>query len=168
MSITESYLSRAELWLFITTLIYFLINGAQIFETAVLVPKWTAHPPATFSYLTDKNGTSLKTFWIVSHSLHEITFIIAIICCWKLPPIRNGLLILFAVHFGVRAWTLAYFAPHIIEFQKVAEGMSSATDMLRQAGTWKTLNYVRVGIFVALSVGLVPLCLRLWRLKPDW
>ena len=44
MNITESYLSRAELWMTITTLAYFLMNGAQIFETAVLVPKWTANP----------------------------------------------------------------------------------------------------------------------------
>ena len=165
MNITENYLSRAEWWMIITTLIYFLMNGAQIIETSVFVPKWTANPPETFSLLADRNGTGLKTFWIILHSLHELTFILAIVFCWKLIPVRNGLLILFAIHFAVRAWTLSYFAPNIIEFQKIAEGMQSATNLIERANTWKTLNYVRVGLFVAVSIGLVPLLVKLLNTK---
>lgn len=167
MNITESYLTRAELWMLITTITYFLMNGAQVFETVVLVPKWTANPPDTFSLLTDKNGTSLKTFWIVFHSLHELTFILAIVFCWKIVGIRNGLLILFAIHFAIRLWTLSYFAPNIIEFQKIAEGLNSATDLVKRANIWKTLNYVRVGIFIAVSIGLIPLFLKLLNIKPN-
>lgn len=167
MTITESYLSRAELWMLITTMTYFLMNGAQVFETAVLVPKWTANPPDTFSMLADKNGTSLKTFWIILHSLHELTFVLAIVFCWKLTPIRNGLLILFVIHFAVRVWTLSYFAPNIIEFQKIAEGLNSATDLVKRVNVWKTLNYVRVGIFIAVSIGLIPLLLKLFNIKPN-
>lgn len=105
-NITASYLTRAELWLCITTLIYFLMNGAQIFETLVFVPKWTTSPPDNFKLLLDGQGTSLKNFWIIFHSLHEITFILAIVFCWKIDPVRNWLLILFAVHFAVRVVTL--------------------------------------------------------------
>ncbi len=43
-NIAAEYHSRAETWLVITTLFYYLMNGAQIFETAVIVPKWTAAP----------------------------------------------------------------------------------------------------------------------------
>ncbi|ELR71949.1 Transposase [Fulvivirga imtechensis AK7] len=167
MNITESYLSRAELWMFITSLTYFLMNGAQIFETVVMVPKWTANPPATFTLLANKNGAGLKTFWIVVHSLHELTFILAIIFCWKLIPIRNGLLVLFAIHFAVRVWTLSYFAPNIIEFQKIAEGIGSAADLHKRANVWKTLNYIRVGIFIAVSMGLIPLFLRIVNFKSN-
>lgn len=167
MNVTASYLSRAELWVMVTTLTYFLMNGAQIFETAVLVPRWTANPPETFSLLANKNGVSLKTFWIIFHSLHELTFILAIAFCWKLIPIRNTLLILFAVHFAVRVWTIAYFAPNIIEFQKIAEGLSSTTDLVKRSNTWKVLNYVRVGIFIAVSIGLIPLLVKLSNLKPN-
>ncbi len=49
-NITTEYLSRGTAWLFITTLVYFLMNGAQIFETAVIVPKWTAHRPSPSNY----------------------------------------------------------------------------------------------------------------------
>lgn len=165
MNVTHSYLARAEMWMLITTLVYFLMNGAQIFETAFVVPKWTANPPETLGLLTDKNGASLKTFWIAFHSLHELTFILAIIFCWKLAAIRNGLLILFAIHFAVRVWTLSYFAPNIIEFQKIAEGMISSGDLAGRANTWKALNYIRVGVFLAVSAGLVPLFFRLLNIK---
>lgn len=164
-NITPSYLTRAEIWLGITTLIYFLMNGAQIFETLVFVPKWTASPPDSFKLLLNGQGVSLKTFWIIFHSLHEITFILAIVFCWKIDPVRNWLLILFAVHFAIRVWTLSYFAPNIIDFQKVAENSSLAKDLINRASLWQTLNYVRVAIFMAVSVGLIPLFFKLLNLR---
>lgn len=114
-----AYLLRAEIWLLITILIYFLMNGAQIFETAVIVPKWTAAPPESFQLFKGKYGLDFKPFWIALHSIHEISFIAAIAFCWKIDELRNWLLVLFAIHFAVRVWTLIYFAPNIIEFQKI-------------------------------------------------
>jgi hypothetical protein len=163
-SITANYLTRAEIWLCLTTLIYFLMNGAQIFETAVIVPKWTASPPETFQMFKGKYGLDLKAFWIIIHSLHEITFILAVIFCWKLD-IRNPLLILFTIHFAVRIWTLVYFAPNIIEFQKIANLESVGTDLLNKTTMWRNLNYIRVGIFIVVSIGLIPLCIKLFNLR---
>ena len=164
-NITSFYLTKAEIWLCITTLIYFLMNGAQIFETLVFVPKWTASPPDNFKLLLDGRGASLKNFWIIVHSLHEITFILAIIFCWKIDPIRNWLLILFAIHFTVRVWTLSFFAPNIINFQKVAADPSLAKDLVSRTSLWQTLNYLRVAIFIAISLGLIPLCIKLLSLR---
>lgn len=162
---TAHYLSRAEAWLFITTLIYFLMNGAQIFETAVIVPKWTASPPDSFQLFKGKFGLDFKPFWITMHSFHEITFILAIVFCWKLDPVRNWLLVLFAIHFLVRVWTLIYFAPKIIEFQKIANENADGSELLRRTTLWRILNYVRVGIFIAVSLGLIPLCMEVMNLR---
>ena len=164
-SITTNYLTRAEIWLCITTLLYFIMNGAQIFETLVFVPKWAASPPDNFKLLLDGRGASLKLFWIVFHSLHEITFILAIIFCWKIDPVRNWLLVLFAIHFAVRVWTLSYFAPNIIDFQKIAETPTLAKDLIKRTSLWQTLNYIRVSIFIAVSLGLVPLCIKLFNFR---
>ena len=164
-NITANYLTRAEIWLCITTLVYFLMNGAQIFETLVFVPKWATSPPENFKLLMDGQGVSLKIFWIVFHSLHELTFILAIIFCWKIDPVRNWLLILFAIHFAVRVWTLSFFAPNIIDFQKIAETPSLAKDLISRTSLWQKLNYFRVGIFVAVSIGLIPLCIKLFNLR---
>lgn len=162
--ITANYLARAETWLFITTLIYFLMNGAQVFETAVIVPKWTASPPASFQLFKGKYGLDFKVFWIVLHSIHEVTFILAIIFCWKLE-IRNWLLVLFAIHFAVRVWTLIYFAPNIIEFQKIANTANTGSALLNKTTLWRQLNYLRVGLFIAVSIGLIPLCIKLIHIK---
>lgn len=159
------YLTRAETWLFITILAYFLMNGAQIFETAVLVPKWTSAPPESFLYLKGKYGLALKTFWIVAHSIHEITFILAIIFCWKIGPVRNWLLILFSIHFAVRMWTLLYFAPNVIDFQAIANGKNFDTNLLNRTTLWRTLNYIRVGIFIMVSFGLIPIFVKLLKMK---
>lgn len=163
--VSANYLVRAEIWLFITTLAYFLMNGAQIFETAVIVPKWTAAPPESFRLLGGKYGLDLKTFWIIMHTVHEITFVLALIFCWKIAPVKNWLLLLFFVHLAVRAWTLLYFAPNIIAFQDIANGAASKTDLLSRANLWRTLNYIRVGIFVLISFGLIPLCMSVINLK---
>jgi hypothetical protein len=165
VNLTTSYLTRAEIWLFITILTYFLMNGAQIFETLIFVPKWAASPPDNFKMLLDGQATSLKVFWIIFHSLHEITFILAIIFCWKIDPIRNWLLVLFAIHVAVRVWTLSYFAPNIIDFQKIAENSSLAKDLINRTSLWQTLNYVRVTIFMAVSMGLIPLFFKLLNLR---
>jgi hypothetical protein len=163
--ITVNYLSRAETWLFITTLAYFLMNGAQIFETAVIVPKWTAAPTESLQMFKGKYGLDFKAFWITMHSIHEITFVLAIIFCWKLDPVRNWLLVLFAIHFAVRVWTLVYFAPNIIEFQKIANGTGTTVDLLQRTTVWRMLNYIRVGIFIGVSIGLIPLCVKVVNMK---
>lgn len=154
-------LAKPEFWLCLTTLIYFLMNGAQIFETLVFVPKWTASPPDNFKLLLDGPGTSLKSFWIIFHSIHEVTFILAIISCWNMIPIRNYLLLLFGLHFVVRIWTIFYFAANIITFQKIAETAETVSNLATKTTTWQRLNYLRVAIFIAVSLGLIPICIEL-------
>jgi hypothetical protein len=162
--ITEEYISRAALWLGITTVAYMLMNGAQIFETAVIVPRWTSNPPESFHIFNGKYGLDFKVFWIAFHSIHEITFILAIIFCWNLAETRNWLLVLFAIHFAVRAWTIAYFAPRIIKFQQMADREGSDNELRERTTQWKNLNYLRVAVFIAVSLGLIPLLNNVLRL----
>jgi len=149
-----------ELWLCVSTLMYFLMNGAQIFETFVIVGRWTANPPHSFHYFRKPYGMDLKTFWIVLHSIHEVTFILAIIFCWH-TDVRNMLLLLFCMHFAIRVWTILYFAPNIIDFQKMANSGVVSADIGQRVLRWRNLNYVRVAGFVVISLAMVPLCFRL-------
>jgi len=160
--LSSNYLARAEMWLFVTTLTYFMMNGAQLFETVVLVPGWTRTPPESFQLLRQVDP---KAFWITTHCLHEITFILAIVFCWKIEPVRNGLLGLFIIHFAVRVWTLLYFAPNIITFQNPDASLASVPEIAAKARLWEILNYVRVGIFIALSLGLLPLCYKMLKMR---
>jgi hypothetical protein len=166
-NITTGCLLRATTWLIITTLFYFLMNGAQIFETAVIVPKWTASPPESFQLFKGKHGLDFKMFWIVLHSIHEVTFILAIVFCWKLEPIRNWLLFLFIVHFAVHVWTILYFAPNIMAFQSMADSPNIDAGVTNSVKWWALLNYVRVGIFMLVSFGLLPLCIKIIQMKSE-
>ena len=163
--VTGEYVSRAEIWLLLTTLLYFTMNGAQLFETAVIVPKWTASPPESLQLFRGKYGLDFKAFWIALHSIHEITFILAIIFCWKLDSIRNWLLVLFAIHMAVRVWTLLYFAPNVIEFQQMANTTEYSAQLLQRTTSWKNMNYIRVALFVAVSLGLLPVGSKLLHLN---
>ena len=165
ITLSEKYISRAALWLMITTVTYFLMNGAQLFETVVIVPVWTSNPPESFHIFQGKYGLDFKVFWIVFHSIHEITFILAIIFCWKLTTMRKWLLILFAVHFAVRIWTVAYFATNIIEFQQMPYSPTSNAELLQRTIEWKNYNYLRVAVFMAVSFALIPLLNNVLRLK---
>lgn len=162
--VSYKVVSSAEMWLCITTLIYFVMNGAQIFETFVIIPKWTAFPPNSFHYFKGEYGLDLKAFWVTIHTIHEITFLTAIILCWNLD-IRNSLLILFAIHFAVRIWTILFFAPQLISFQKTANTNEPIPNIKRKATLWKNLNYLRVAIFIAVSLGLIAICIKTLHLK---
>lgn len=154
----SKFLSAPQTWLVISTLLYYMVNGAQLFETAVLIPKWTVSPPESFQLFKGKYGIDLKTFWIWAHSIHEITFILAIVFCWQNPFTRNWLIALFLTHFAVRVWTLLYFAPNIIGFQKIANGEGEPGHLLTRTRSWRNMNYLRVGIFIAISIAQTILC----------
>ena len=147
----------ASMSLLITTVAYLLLNGAQLFETAVLVPVWTAAPPASLHLFHGPYGLDFKVFWIIAHSLHEVTFLAALILNWKIPARRKVLLVVFVAHIAVRAWTLLYFAPVIISFQQILAADTIDQVLVQKAARWRELNLVRVAAFVVLSLVLIPL-----------
>ena len=159
-TVPPAYLRRAGTWLVITTLAYFLVNGAQVFETATIVPAWAAAPPESLAVFHGPYGLDFMVFWIVAHSLHELTFLLAIAFSWRIPAVRRRLLALLAVHVALRVWTVAYFAPTIIELQGIT-GTGIDPALLERAALWQNLNYLRVGLFIAVSLALLPVVGRL-------
>lgn len=160
---SPAYLRRATGWLAGTTLTYFLMNGAQIFETATVVPSWTAGPPGSLAMFHGPHPLDFKVFWIVLHTVHELTFLAAIAAVWRLPAVRNRLLALLAVHVAVRVWTVAYFAPTIIAFQQLPAATGVDPALAARAATWEHLNLVRVAVFLLVSLALLPLVARVAR-----
>lgn len=154
------YFTESKDLLLINILVYFLMNGSQIFETLVFIPKWTENSPNNFNLLLDKPGVSLKSFWTIFHSIHEVIFIFNIIAYWQMPNLRNWLIILFLLHFAVRVWTILYFAPNIIQFQKIAKGSKVYDDaIVKIVSQWKRLNVIRVALFILISIALVSIYL---------
>lgn len=161
---SSSYLTNALVWLAITVALYLLMNGAQIFETALVVPAWTAAPPESLAMFQGKHRLDFKAFWIAFHSVHEITFILALVFTWRVPEVRWWLLVLLAVHVAVRVWTIAYFAPTIIEFQRLPEAAGVDPALVARAARWRTLNDLRVAIFLAVNFAMLLPVVRVARL----
>jgi hypothetical protein len=161
---SSSYLKRALFWLVTTTAVYLLMNGAQIFETVLIVPAWTAAPPASLGMFQGEYGLDFKTFWIVFHSLHEITFILALVSCWKLKGVRQWVLVLLVVHIAVRVWTVAYFAPTIIAFQNTPYSPTIDPGLVQKAAQWRNMNIIRVLLFMAVNLALLPLIHRVGKM----
>ncbi|MEQ9442915.1 MAG: hypothetical protein RIG62_28005 [Cyclobacteriaceae bacterium] len=93
--------TRADLWLLLTIAAYFIMNGAQLWETAIMIPAWTQAPPASLIFFQGPYALDFKNFWIVVHSLHEVIFIVALVFNWRTHR-RWPLLLLFLAHLGVR------------------------------------------------------------------
>jgi hypothetical protein len=147
----------ANLSLLVTTIIYIFINGAGAFETLVIVPKWAANPPASLAMFKGEYGLDFKNFWIAAHSVHELSFIVAIFLNWKIAARRKLLLIVFVLHIALRVWTILYFAPAIIGFQQIPVTEVADETLRQRAQQWKNLNLLREGLFTLLSLILVPL-----------
>lgn len=148
--------SKADKWLFYSICAYFIMNGAQVWETALMVPAWTAAPPASLIFFRQPYGLDFKAFWIITHGIHELIFIAALMFNWKIKQRRNAMLLILAGHIAVRVWTLLYFAPTIIEFQQLPPADSIDAFLVQKAAMWRHLNYLRVGIFFLLNVSLIP------------
>jgi hypothetical protein len=149
------YLKRALVWLVATTAMYFLMNGAQIFETVLIVPAWSAAPPASLAMFQGEFRLDFKAFWIVFHSLHELTFIMALVFVWRLKVVREWVLALLIVHVAVRVWTVVYFAPTIIGFQGMPYSATIDPALVEKAALWRNMNVVRVMLFVSVNCALL-------------
>jgi hypothetical protein len=73
------------------------------------------------------------------------------------PLAGMPLLVLFTAHMAVRIWTIASFAPTIIAFQHLPPSAEVDSSLVASAALWRNLNYLRVGVFVAISLALLPL-----------
>ena len=73
----------------------------------------------------------------------------------------------FCITLRSESMEMAYFAPNIIEFQQLANKSATVPDLLSRTTMWRILNYIRVGIFIAVSLGLIPLCVKLFRTNAD-
>ncbi|MGJ1403662.1 transposase [Sphingobacterium siyangense] len=147
--------SKATHWLFYSICAYFLMNGAQLWETALMVPARTVAPPSSLIVFQKPYVLDFKVFWIVMHSLHEIIFIVALCYNWKIKKRRNLMVAVFLAHLSVRIWTLIYFAPTLMEFQRLPYSDTVDQILKEKAMQWRNLNIVRVVLFFMLNFLLI-------------
>lgn len=149
---------EADRWLYVATALYFVMNGAQLWETALMVPAWTAGPPASLFFFKTEYGLDFRLFWIIVHSVHEVFLLLALFFNWQIRQRRNSMIVLLAMHIALRVWTLQYFAPTLMTFMAVEVRPVVDPVLLEKATLWKNLNYLRVGLYILVNLGFVFIC----------
>lgn len=145
--------------LFITVLLFGVLNGGGLFEEIVVAPVWSASPPSSFALIQAPNGLSLTSFWIPFHIAANIFLVIALILNWQNRIRRNYLLIVLAVYLVIRVVTFTYFAPEIIAFENTpAQGLDSP-ELEARAERWTILSWFRtvgeIGINILLLLAII-------------
>ena len=149
----------AFLTLFITVLLFGVLNGGGIFEEIVVAPVWSASPPTSFALIQGPDGLSLTSFWIPFHIAANIFLVIALVLNWQNRIRRNYLLIVLAIYLVIRVATFAYFAPEIIAFENTPAQGPYSPELKARAELWTILSLFRtigeIGINILLLIAII-------------
>jgi hypothetical protein len=149
----------AFLTLFITVLLFGVLNGGGIFEEIVVAPVWSASPPTSFALIQGPDGLSLTSFWIPFHIAANIFLVIALVLNWQNRIRRNYLLIVLAIYLVIRVATFAYFAPEIIAFENTPAQGPYSPELKARAELWAILSLFRtigeIGINILLLIAII-------------
>ncbi len=149
----------AFLSLFITVLLFGVLNGGGLYEEIIVAPVWSASPPTSLTLIQGPNGLSLTDFWIPFHIAANIFLIIALILNWRSHKRRLYLLIVFGMYIIIRVVTFAYFAPEIIAFENTAAEGSYSPELAARVERWVTLSWFRtigeIGINIILLLAII-------------
>ncbi len=129
--------------LFITILLFGVINGGGLYEEIVVGPVWSASPPASFALIQEPEGLSLTSFWIPFHIIANIFLILALVLYWKEKRPRNLLLVALGLYALIRIATFLYFVPEITEFMNTPSTGPFSAELAARADQWRTLSWIR-------------------------
>jgi hypothetical protein len=120
-----------------------LALGGGMYESIVVMPQWSAHPPASFAIIQKATGVPLQKFWIPVHILITIGIAASLITNWKYADRRNLIIISLISYVVMRAWSFAYFIPEMLRFQSIPLEQPQTPALLNRVRTWTRLTWFR-------------------------
>jgi hypothetical protein len=110
--------------------------GGGLFEHLVLVPIWSASPPASFAIIQPDTGVPLQSFWIPVHGAITVFIALSLFLTWRQPRVRRLLLIGLCAYIVMRAWSFAYFIPEMLAFQQIPPGAAPSAELSARVQGW--------------------------------
>lgn len=101
--------------------------------------------------LSEDPGAAYTYFMVLNPLMEWVAVPVALLLNWPWPRRRRLLLAGAATYYLVRAWTAFYFAPVTYEWQDSA-GEAPTQAQIDQAGTWMTLDWLRIGLDLVVCV----------------
>ncbi|MFG1933796.1 hypothetical protein ACGFK1_24605 [Mycobacterium sp. NPDC048908] len=132
----------------ITTLASCVALGGGLYEVLVVDPAWPKRP----GIIQPRNGGVFRArFWLPAHTVFEVLLIIALVAAWHDADARMALLVALISHAVIRVWSLAYFVPKALAFEKA----DPATVDEVSAVLWTRRSMLRLPFDVITSVAML-------------
>lgn len=117
--------------------------GGGFYEHIVLVPLFSASPPASFSVIQPGTGVPLQRFWIPVHAGITVFVLVSLFSTWKHPRVRRMLLVGLASYILMRAWSGLYFIPEMLAFQQVPVASAPSAELSARVASWTWWSWFR-------------------------
>jgi hypothetical protein len=108
----------AQLFLFITLILWGTLIGAIMYSHIVYFPPYLSHLPESTALITGPYGLRDETFWILIHPALILCMIITLVLNWKSVSRRKYILIPFFIYALTILTTSIYFVPELMAFAR--------------------------------------------------
>lgn len=112
--------------------------GGGFYECFLIDRVWPKNPALI---QPDRGGINRKLFWMPVHIAFELTMLVALWLAWSSAAIRTWLLIAAVSHVVMRVWSVVYFIPKALAFERAGDWTS---DLRAKAATWVRLSVWRL------------------------
>ena len=126
-----------------------IMLGGGIYETLLVDRVWPDRPAVI---QPERGGIDRKLFWMPAHTLYELALFITLWTLWSVNDVRWWTAAALLVHFAARAWSMAYFIPRALRFEKLGD---LTEEQRHEARRWTRLSRFRTALEL---VSIIALC----------
>lgn len=126
-----------------------IMFGGGIYETLLVDRVWPDRPAVI---QPERGGLDRKLFWMPAHTLYELALFMSLWMLWSVSAARWWTAAALVVHFAARAWSMAYFIPKALRFEKLGD---LTEEQRLEARQWTRLSRCRPALE---AVSIIALC----------
>jgi hypothetical protein len=126
-----------------------IMFGGGVYETLLVDRVWPDNPAVI---QPERGGLDRKLFWMPAHTLYELALFISLWMLWSAGDARWWIAAALVVHFAARAWSMAYFIPRALRFEKLGD---LTQEQRLEARRWTRLSRYRPALE---AVSIIALC----------
>jgi len=120
--------------------------GGGFYEVSVVDPAWPKHPEII---QPQRGGISRRRFWIAAHVTFELFLLASLVSAWSDEDVRFWLLLALTSHAIMRIWSVIYFIPNALRFERESEVTESA------ARTWTQRSRLRLPLDIVTCAAML-------------
>jgi hypothetical protein len=127
-----------------------IMLGGGFYETLLVDRVWPDHPAVI---QPNRGGINRGLFWMPAHTLYELALFTTLWMVWSVGAARWWTAAALIVHLAARAWSMMYFIPRALRFEKLGD----LTEKQRhEARRWTRFSRCRP---ILEAVSIMALCM---------